>query len=180
MARVLNIGFGPLNLEKIVLADSYKGTWIGINISKEAVKNAKNIFANYKFYNKSIINCNIGKNKYDIVLALEVLEHISFKNIFSVLDKIYKSLSNNGYFIISIPLNEGLDKLVLNGNNPNAHMRVYTKELIKFELTISKFIIIKTISLSAFHKFYNIKNFISKIFPEKFIKNNLIILAQKI
>lgn len=178
--NVLNIGFGPSNIEKFVLNKNFSGNWTGIDISTDSINYARKLFPKHQFLLKSILNIDLNDNKYDVVLALEVLEHISYKDIFRVLEKIYKSLTKGGYFIISVPLNENLQEMVLNGVNPNAHLRVYTKELIEAELNISRFKIIKSETLTAFHKNYLLKKFISKIFPYQFTRNNIIILAQKI
>lgn len=178
--NVLNIGFGPLNIEKLLLNERFKGKWTGIDISIKSVNKAKYLFPKHKFIYGSILNNKFKANTFDIVLALEVLEHIPADRILSILKYINKILTTNGFIILSIPINEGLENLLSIGSNPNAHLRIYTEELIKAELEISNFKVLRTISLSAFHQFYSFKKLISSLIPNLFTRNNLIILAQKL
>ena len=77
-------------------------------------------------------------------------------------------------------MNEGLVDLIEQGFNLNAHVRIYTKELIEAELKISGFKILKYKFLYAFHELYKLKSFINRIFKINKTPNNLVILAQKI
>ncbi len=177
--KILNIGFGPLNLENKLYNNFNHGIWEGIDISRKSVSKANSKYPNFKFTVGSIINYPLKKASYDIVLALEVLEHISYRDIFAVLRKVNSSLVKNGLFIVSVPLNEKLDEMIYKGANPNAHLRIYSRDLIKAELTISQFKVIKEIQLSAFNKYYYIKKIIKTLIPRIFESNNLILVCQK-
>jgi len=79
-----------------------------------------------------------------------------------------------------VPLNEGLEAMISKGKNPNAHVRIYTPELIKAELEINGFKILKVKKLFAFHNLYKLKTFIAKyLLRKKSHYNNIIIFAQK-
>ncbi len=70
--------------------------------------------------------------------------------------------------------------MISRGENPNAHVRIYTPDLIKAELRIAGFKILKEKRLYAFHNFYGLKTLIAKhLLPRKFNQNNIIVLAQK-
>lgn len=89
-------------------------------------------------------------------------------------------LKPKGLFITTVPFNERLELMIMKGNNPNAHVRVYTPELIIAELEISGFQIIWKKELYAFPNFYFLKTFISKyIIPGIRRPNNIILLSVK-
>lgn len=178
--KILNIGFGSGNLEKIYFARKKNFNWCGIDISRESVKKALKKYPNGKFEVGNIKDINSKNSSFDYVVALEVLEHIRPVYTFKALGEINRVLKPEGKIIISVPLNEGLEVMISKGDNPNAHVRIYTPSLIKAELSIAGFKILKEQVLFAFSKFYKIKTFISKYLIRGIRHpNNIIILAQK-
>jgi len=174
---VLDIGIGSAELEQALYVKDYRLT--GIDVSQKSLNEAKKRFKQFSFIKRDIVISPVGTNKFDLVVALEVLEHIQPSKIFSVLSKIYKSLKSNGYFLCSVPLNEGLHALITKHNsNPNAHLREYTYPLITSELKIAGFSIIKSKTFFAFHNNYKLKSLISQFFFKN-KANNVLILAQK-
>jgi len=179
---VLNIGFGSASLEKAYFDRSAKKLckWNGIDISQASVRKAKKDFPFATFTVGNIVDLQYKNNSFDYVVLLEVLEHIQPSNTLKALREIFRVIKPGKYFIISVPLNEGLEQMTSQGDNPNAHVRIYTPELIKAELEIAKFKILNEKTLFAFHDFYKLKTFIAKrILPKKFHPNNIIIFAQK-
>lgn len=178
---VLDIGFGSASLEKVFFSkDNTKEiAWSGIEISPESVKKAKKAFSSATFKIGDILKLDYPKATFDYVVSLEVLEHIKPSKTFKALQEIYRVIRPGKYFIVSVPLNEGLDEMLTRGENPNAHVRTYTPELIKAELEIVGFTIVQEKKLFAFHKFYKIKSWVARFFPKKFTFNNIIVLAQK-
>lgn len=180
--KILNVGFGSASLEKKYFSTHPKKIfqWYAIDISPASVKQAKKELPRGKFAVGSILELHFSDNAFDTIVSLEVLEHISPHNTFKALKEMYRVLKPGGYLIISVPLNEGLEKMIKRGYNPNAHVRIYTPELIKAELQIVGFTVVKEKLLFAFHNFYAIKSFIAHtIFPRKFQPNNIILLAKK-
>lgn len=176
---VLDIGFGSGRLEKMVSPlDGFK--WFGIDISPKSVELARERYPKYKFETGSIHNLTYRDNFFDYVIALEVLEHIRPNKTLRSLREVNRVLKKRGKFIISVPLNEGLDRMLFLGENPNAHLRIYSEELVKAELRISGFKILWSKKLFAFRSLYKLKNFIVKTLVP-FLKrpNNIIILAEK-
>ncbi len=84
-------------------------------------------------------------------------------------------MKKNGFFIISIPTNEGLEKMK---NNPSGHVRIYTENLIRAELKIEGFRILKLKTLYAFKNFYSFKKVSSKFLKNRWRPNNIVILAK--
>lgn len=181
--RILDIGFGPADFEeRLNKIDTKKAIELdGIDISRESSRKAQKLIPRWHFSIGSIVNQKFNTGiKYDYVVMLEVMEHISPKNTFSVLKKISNILKTDGKLIISIPLNEPLFEMIKNGSNPNAHVRIYTKNVIGAELKLMGFEIKETNYLFAFHKHYRVKSILNKLFKFNKKPNNLIILAQKI
>lgn len=177
--NILDYGFGQGALEEELYKRKEHINLIGIDISRNSVNKAKKRFKKWKFIEGSLLN-NIDiytpQNFFDYIVCSEVLEHISPSNTFSLLEKFYKSLKRNGFLLLSIPLNEGLEELIRKGKNPNAHSRIYTEEIIKKELIISGFKFIKSEFLYAFHKYYFLKKIVTNLVLKKIKKPNIIII----
>jgi SAM-dependent methyltransferase len=71
----------------------------GIDISKTAVKKAKELFPNLNFLEGNICSNNLElKNKYDIIIVSQILWYI-LEKLPIVFQNIEKLLNSNGYFI---------------------------------------------------------------------------------
>lgn len=179
---VLDIGFGSASLERVYFQKhlSKNISWCGIEISSLLVKKAKKVFSHCAFTVGNILKLNYPKNTFDYVIALEVLEHIRPSKLFQSLHEIYRVIKPGKYIIVSVPLNEGLETMIAKGENPNAHVRTYAPELIKAELEIVGFKLLKERKLFAFHNYYRLKTFIANyVWKKKFSYNNIILFAQK-
>lgn len=179
--KVLNVGIGSGNLEKALFCNRKLSdiNWYGIDISKDSILKMKMKFPYAKFEIGDIRIIQLKSNSLDYVIALEVLEHIPPHSTFKVLSSINNILKTKGIFIASVPLNEGLDKMIKAGNNPNAHVRIYTKDILNAELIISGFQVISNEYLYAFNSNYKLKKILSR-FLRKWHPNNLITTATKI
>lgn len=175
--EILDLGIGDAFVEELLKERGIKFKLSGLDISKTALENAKK---NYKgtFILEDVLSVEsrlIGK-KFDVILAIELLEHISVSKLFSLYRQIHILLKADGKFILSIPINENLH---LKNDNPSAHVRDYTYNIIQTKLELSGFEIIKTNYLIAFENFYFLKKMISKIFINRWKPNSLTIVARK-
>lgn len=179
--NVLDIGFGSGFLEDRLYKHRTKIKWEGIDISPQSIKNARHKYPLWKFKVGDVTRDPIPKNRYNVVVLLEVLEHISPHDTFNVLKKVYSSLHSGGKFIVSVPLNENLEEMVKSNTNYNEHVRIYNQTLLTAELTIAGFITMKSHVNYAFHNNYQIKSYLVKNLPFLFNKkpNNLILIASK-
>lgn len=179
--KVLNVGFGSASLEKKYFKNHFQRdvTWKGIDISLASVRKAKKEVSKAVFELGNILDLTYQNNTFDYVVSLEVIEHIQPRNTFKALKEIFRVVKPGKYFIVSVPLNEGLEGMIAKDENPNAHVRVYTPDLIKAELEIVGFETLKTRTLFAFHNFYKFKTVIARLLPKRFKPNNIIVLAQK-
>lgn len=177
--KVLDVGIGYGHLEKKLVVLNGKLMLFGVDISPLAIKRLKKL--NIGDFNvASIFKLPYRDSTFDHVLVLDVLEHLPPGKVFLGYKELYRVLKKGGILIASIPLNEGLEKKILRGKNPGAHLREYTPDIIRAEFRISKFKILKEFYLYAFQKYYNLKKFIVSIFPFKVRKpNQMIIYAQK-
>ncbi len=172
--KILDIGAGLGWIEEIISKDNDKVIY-GNDFSKKSVKILKKRFSgNYSV--QSIYKLNYPKNFFDVILLLEVLEHIPPSKIFSVLKSINKLLKKNGILIISVPMNEGLESLP---DNPNGHVRMYTPNLIKIELKIAGFRYVESRTFFAFSSMYFIKSKIAKLIKRN-NPNNIVIKSIKL
>jgi len=107
--KILDLGCGKAYLDIELAKRKYNAT--GVDLSSEALFFAKNLakknhVANRtKFIQSDIKKLNL-KDKYDVVICSEVIEH--FKDDNSVVKIIYDSLKNGGYGIITVPYNPKL------------------------------------------------------------------------
>jgi len=180
--KVLNIGAGAGDLENLVLRKptTYM-KWYGIDISPKSINRLKLEFPQ-AFFKIGNINNILFKDKFfDCVILMEILEHIKPRVIFSDLKEVKRVLKNKGTLIVTVPINEGLEEMVKKGINPNAHVRVYSPELISAELRISGFKIISKNFLFAFHNNYLLKTLVANyLIPGIKKPNNVILFCKKI
>lgn len=180
--HIVNIGFGSGNLERTYFQSHSQArvNWHGIEISPASIQKVQHAFPQGKFEVGDIVHMKLPSDHFDYAIAIEVLEHIPPKNILKALSEVRRVVKPGGYFILSVPLNEGLEEMIARGENPNAHVRVYTPELIQGELRIAGFHILNEKKLFAFHSWYRVKTVLATyVLFRKFKPNNIILLAQK-
>lgn len=171
--RILNIGTGPGFLEEI-LSELRNIELFGCDISKRSIDNLNKRFRG-GFSKQSVYKLKYSMSSFDAVFALELLEHILPNKILDVLTKINKLLKKKSLFIVSVPINEGLEKM---DDNPSAHVRDYSKDLIIAELMMANYEILEIKELFAFHNLYSIKKSLSHVL-KRWKSNNIVIKAQK-
>lgn len=179
IGNVLDIGFGYLDLEKRISKLAPHLHLYGIDISNYAVEEAKRIIRG-EFKVGSISRIPYNDNCFDIVVVLDVLEHIPPNKTFKAYKEVRRVLKKGGIFIVSVPLNEPLERMVKKGKNPNGHVRIYTPDILRMELIIFSFKVLKEKYFYAFKIFYALKNFLIKFLSINFRKPNLmVVIASK-
>lgn len=106
---------------------------IGLDVSKNAIKmaraSAKSLkIKNAKFFILNKLDCNKMKKAFDLVLMIEVIEHVP--NDKKVMKEVSNYLKKNGYLILTTPSIEApLYKLGLlkSFDNRVGHIRRYTQ-----------------------------------------------------
>lgn len=170
--KILDIGAGNGFIEELISSKNVK--MFGNDISSASIKNLRIKFKG-QFRKESIYKMKYPKKTFDAIFALEVLEHVPPSKILNLLKKIRDFLRKKGSLIISVPTNEGLEKMK---SNPNGHVRTYTENLIRAELKIAGFRVMKLKTLYAFKNFYAFKKISSKILRNKWKPNDIVILTK--
>lgn len=174
---ILDLGFGQGYFEELLFIDR-NDELHGIDISLSAVQKAKRRFkGNYKKDDVLKIKKIFSKEKFDVIAAIELIEHISPEKILKFFADIYFLLKPGGLLILSTPTNEHLDQM---NNNPSGHVRAYTPAILRMELEICGFKVEEIRTLYAFKKYYRLKKVLAKIFPNHWEPNSLIVKAVKI
>ncbi len=172
--KLLDVGFGLGYLEK-KLTGCLKLSLFGIDISEVAVDKAqKTLRGEYRV--AGIFKIPYKSSFFDIVLILDVIEHIQTDKTLKAYGEIVRVMKKNGILVVSIPLNEGLEEMIKHGKNPNSHMRNYTPAILKAELKLFGFKIIKESYLYAFQNNYWLKSFFLRLLPFEMKKPNLMIV----
>jgi len=174
--NVLNIGVGVGFLENRLFKRKSNLKYVGTDITNASLNLISKQYKNQTFVQASVQNLPFVDFAFDQVLLLEVLEHIKPSETFLALFEIFRVLKKGGKFIISIPVNEGLERML--PKNPNSHMRFYSESLIVFELRAAGFKVRKIYNASAFSSLFYLKNLLNQIFSLR-ESNNLVIICQK-
>lgn len=126
-----NLEIGPGNYPKIPIQNGFF-----IDISKSAIKNLKKIGGNAQI--GDIIDLPFQNNFFDLVVAIEVLEHI--ENDQKAFKEIARVLKPGGCFLFSVPLRPELynefDRLA-------GHYRRYKIQELQTQISNASFAIIK-------------------------------------
>lgn len=173
---ILNLGVGSGRLEARLLPKVMPDQYLGTDITKETLKKLRHAFPTYHFKKTQLEKLPLANASFDQVLLLEVLEHIRPNKTFLVLAELNRVLKKHGTLFISVPVNEGLEKIL--PENPSAHQRLYSLPLLKFELTESGFSTQKVYQASAFAKDFKIKQLINSLLKIR-QPNNLLLIARK-
>lgn len=175
--NILNIGVGRGNLEQKLWAKfNEQLKYYGTDITPKTINNLKKRFPKWNFLIGKPTELPFSSFFFDQVMLLEVLEHIKPSQTFKLLGEVSRVCKKNAKFILSVPVNEGLVEML--PDNPNSHMRLYTEQLVSFELTTSGFTIDKVSRLSAFQSSFSIKSLINDMFHFR-KPNNLIFFCHK-
>lgn len=174
--NLLNIGVGSGRFEEKLFLKYQNIKYIGTDITQKTLKRLSNKFPNHIFKFQKLPFLDFDNLYFDQIILLEVLEHIKPSQTFQLLGEIFRVLKNDGIFILSVPINEGLERIL--PDNPNSHMRIYNKQLVEFEVQKIGFRIIKEFEAPAYDSFFKIKYFINKIFNFS-SSNNIILICQK-
>ena len=173
--KVLDVGTGYGFIEEFIQKEGRKISFCGIDISPLGVERLNSKFGN-KFKVGDIRKIPYINDSFDAIFVLEVLEHIVPAETFLAFNEVKRVLRPGGILIISVPTNEVVDDF---SKNPSGHLRIYTPELIRAELSLVGFELVKWKKLYAFSRLYKLKSLIARFLPKKFHPNNVVIKVRK-
>jgi len=108
---ILDVGCGDGKLINLLNREILSESISGVDYSEKSLKFAKIFNPGITFYYGDINNSTLFNNiKYDIIILMEVLEHIPLNEISGFIQSISTHLKKNGIVIITVPS----DKLQLN------------------------------------------------------------------
>lgn len=173
--RILDVGAGYGFVEELLQKSDSE--IFGIDISSQGISLLNQRFRG-EYKKGSISNIPYPDNFFDVVLGLEIVEHILPSEIFSAFLEVKRVLKKRGVLILSIPVNEGLRN---KKNNPSRHVRDYSLALIKSELAIAGFKTINHEYFYAFSKWYGLKKQLQKfLLQDRWKPNDIVLRAVKL
>lgn len=102
--RILNVGLGDAYFEKQAIKAGHKVT--SLDISEKSVADAKSIGIDAYF--GTITKMDFSNASFDVIVASEVLEHLTSSELEAALKEVKRTLAPNGRFIGTVPFNEKL------------------------------------------------------------------------
>jgi 2-polyprenyl-3-methyl-5-hydroxy-6-metoxy-1,4-benzoquinol methylase len=105
-ACIIDIGCGTGHMLNFLNQEGFQNTY-GIDISEEQIKLAKGKGINAEVYNIFDF-LEVNKRKFDIIFALDIIEHFYKHEILDLFTGLYSLLNQNGVLIIHTPNGDGL------------------------------------------------------------------------
>ncbi len=99
---ILEIGCGYGRYTKAILEVGYTNI-TGIDISKEQIAYARENLGLHQVQEADALEFLQAGNKYDLIILMDVLEHLEIDYAVSLLRKVFESLQDNGRFILHVP-----------------------------------------------------------------------------
>lgn len=138
--KILDVGCWTGQFEQLIWKEAKEIT--AIDPGEEAIRYAEKRFPKIKFITGTLDTVAFPKNSFDVVVLLDVLEHLPENTEIKTFKKIYSLLKSNGYFIITTPNSHLLSVLL----DPAFYLighRHYSQNRLKSMLYVSKFSIEK-------------------------------------
>ena len=150
-SRVLDVGVG---WGEIIPMISARGgcRYTGIDFSGKIISEVTKKYPDCQFIVGGVASI---VETFDVVLALEVCEHILPTRILEFLGEVKRVLSKDGLLIVTVPVYENLRDATLHCPKCGAihsrmgHVRAYTPELITAELKLAGFDVCKAFFVYA-------------------------------
>lgn len=103
---IIEFGCGPGYFLQFLNDSGFKNTF-GIDVSEQQVEQAKS-----KNINASVMDIfdfiRTNKEKFDVIFALDLIEHFKKEELLELFSGFYNTLNNNGLVIMRTPNGEGL------------------------------------------------------------------------
>lgn len=169
--RLLDVGVGYGFIEELITKKNKNLKIFGIDISDYSINNIKKKVKGV-FKVASVSRIPFKNDYFGIVIALDILEHLTNSTLKIAFQEIYRVLLKNGLLIISVPINESDEDGIKNG-----HLQKFYTNDINNKIVEYGFKIISTKYLYAVRNNFYFKNLILRFFNLR--KPNLVILVCK-
>ena len=135
--RILEIGCGYGRYTQSIIQSGYNNIR-GIDISEEQISYAiRYMGLENKVELADAIEYMTSKNEYDVILLMDVMEHLELSYTTELLQSIHRSLSKDGKLIIHVP--NGLSPLKAPYHNDITHLRAFSSDSLSQLLRIVGF-----------------------------------------
>ncbi|GEO04623.1 hypothetical protein AAE02nite_22870 [Adhaeribacter aerolatus] len=134
--QILEIGCGYGRYTKTIVDLGYNNI-TGIDISKEQVMYAQQTLGLKNVYLADAIEFLDNGRKYDVIILMDVLEHLELSYAIILLKKIHASLLSKGRFIIHVP--NGLAPLTPPYHGDVTHIRAFSVDSMSQILRMAGF-----------------------------------------
>lgn len=104
-SQILDLGCGPGYLIEYLINKGYTNT-LGVDISEQQINICKSKNLNVQLFDVFGFFAQ-NKTKYDIIIALDFIEHFSKKELFDLFELIFNSLNADGVLIVRTPNGQG-------------------------------------------------------------------------
>jgi cyclopropane fatty-acyl-phospholipid synthase-like methyltransferase len=138
---ILDVGPGWGEIVPMVTAN-LRRRYVGLDFSLSMTERLAKKYPDVSFLHGDLSTVH---EKFDVIMALEVCEHIAAHKIMDFYRQIIRCLKSDGKLLISVPIYEDLKAATLKcpccgtWHSRMGHVRRYTPELIKAELEVAGF-----------------------------------------
>lgn len=166
--RILDIGSGWGEIIPMVLEKAGR-EYIGLDFSEAMLTELAKKYPQCQFLSGDVSAID---DQFDVVMALEVCEHIIARKILAFYREVQRLLKPGGVFIVTVPVYENLRAMTLRCpecghlHNRMGHVRSYSPDLIKAELALAGFDIDATSFVYAYFdngKWGSLKRFVADL-----------------
>jgi 2-polyprenyl-3-methyl-5-hydroxy-6-metoxy-1,4-benzoquinol methylase len=135
-SHILDLGCGSGRLLRWLELKGYKNL-IGVEASEEQIKIAKKL-TRAEIIHSDILEFKINAFEYDLILLIDVLEHLDKEAAVQILENLRNGLKQNGSILIQVPNNASPFGIKIQ-NSDITHLTAYTESSLRQVLGISGF-----------------------------------------
>ncbi|MFA5396050.1 MAG: methyltransferase domain-containing protein [Methanogenium sp.] len=101
-SNILDLGSNFGDFLKYMLENKIEfKSYSGLDFSPAAIEKAKNLFPEYEWILADCQNLNLPNDKYDTIVAMQILEHLEKPALF--VKKLYEMIKEDGQIIMTVP-----------------------------------------------------------------------------
>jgi len=178
MSALLDYGCGPgFLIEELVKRLRNNQKCFGLDFSKESVALVEKKFAGKPNYGGAVwvekLPSNYENDSMDLVISLEVIEHLDDEQLSGMTEEIYRILKPHGYISITTPNRENLEENKTMCPECGCifhrwqHIRMWTAYTLQQYMERSGFKTVHILESNFASKYQKMLKYFFKLFPDK-------------